>query len=66
MTKFHEPVWVGMDVEAELAAYEGEGREHLEEPAQAASRRAPRGRPAAPFSLVGKEAALLPQCLQIA
>jgi hypothetical protein len=66
MTEFNEPVWVGMDVEAELAAYEAEGRERAEKPAQAALRRSPRGGPAVPFSLVGKEATSLPQCPLVA
>ncbi|HEY5052146.1 MAG TPA: hypothetical protein VII45_01920 [Solirubrobacterales bacterium] len=58
MTEFNEPVWVGMDVDAELARYEREDRRRVEEKrVLAALASSPRGKGrCAPMALVGKEA----------
>jgi len=45
MTEHHiEPLWVGMDVDAELARYEAEDRRRAEDARESISRRSPRRR----------------------
>lgn len=54
MANFTEPVWVGMDVEAELARYAREDRRHRREQRALAVRGSQTARARLP--LVGKEA----------
>jgi hypothetical protein len=65
MTKFQEPAWVGMDVDAELARYKREDRRH-KRAQRVLAVRVSFGRALRAFlSLVGKEASA-PQSPQTA